>query len=85
MRGNCWDIKEACPFKGTDPAKSACPVFAAQTVCWMFEWASFYKAMPGGLEKHEWKRMMLEGCAECEMRELHAREVDAFLVELRDL
>ncbi len=82
---HCWNIKKGCPFKGTDPAESACPVFTAQTTCWMFDWTSFYKAMPVGLEKYEWKRMMLEGCEECEMRDTFAREVDAFVAVLREL
>jgi len=78
---NCWDIKE-CPFKGTNASKASCPVYADQTSCWEFDWLSFYVAMPDGLDKDEWIRMMIEGCSRCKVRNSHEREVDAFLVKL---
>ena len=77
---NFWDIKE-CPFNGTNASEVSCPVYANQTSCWEFDWLSFYDAMPDGSDKYEWKRMMIEGCSDCKVRNLHEREVDAFLTK----
>jgi len=79
---NCWDIKKECPFRGTDPALAKCPAFAGQVSCWEFDWLSFYKAMPGGSDKVEWRSMMLEWCSSCEIRDSHGWEVDSFLARL---
>ncbi len=79
---NCWDIKEECPFKGTNASEASCPVYADQTSCWEFDWLGFYVAMPDGPDKDEWKHMMIEWCSRCKVRNLHEREVDSFLVKL---
>ncbi len=79
---NCWDIKEECPFRGSDLAEAKCPAFAGQVCCWEFDWLSFYRAMPDGPDKNEWKGMMLEWCSSCEIREAHSREVNSFLAKL---
>lgn len=78
----CWEIKEECPFSGTDPAVAKCPVFADQMSCWNFDWPGFYRDMPDGPEKDEWRCMMLEWCANCEIRDSHGMEVDSFLAKL---
>jgi len=79
---NCWDMKDECPFKGTDPATSQCPVYASQTPCWEFDWLGFYSAMPAGSEKDEWKRMMLEWCPKCSVRSEHPGPIDSFIESL---
>ncbi len=78
----CWDIKEKCPFRVTDPADAKCPAFADQMSCWEFDWLDFYRAMPDGPEKEKWKYMMLEWCANCEIRDSHGMEVDSPLAKL---
>lgn len=79
---NCWNIKEECPYRGTTPAEAKCPVYACQSSCWEFDWLGFYGSMPDGPEKDEWKRMMLEWCSSCEIRNFHSREVNSFLAKL---
>ena len=82
---NCWDIKEECPFRNTDPDEVKCPAYADQTSCWEFDWLGFYGTMPDGPTKDEWKRMMLEWCSSCEIRDSHAEEVDTFLSRLKKM
>jgi hypothetical protein len=79
---DCWDIKEECPFSDTDSSGAKCPAYASQTSCWEFDWMSFYHGMPEGSEKDEWKRLMLEWCASCEIRETHREVIDSFLSTL---
>jgi len=79
---NCWEMKKECPFAGTDPTASQCPVYASQTPCWEFDWLGFYSAMPEGSEKSEWKRMMLEWCPSCKVRAQHAGPIDSFIESL---
>jgi hypothetical protein len=78
----CWEIK-SCPFTGTDPAGAKCPAYASETPCWEYDWLSFYRGMPEGAGKAEWKRTMLEWCASCAVRRKHRSEVDAFVEQLR--
>jgi hypothetical protein len=78
----CWDIK-SCPFCETDPVDSRCPAYATQTPCWNYDWLSFYRAMPDGSEKAEWRRTMLEWCASCAVRKKHGEKIDAFMEKLR--
>ena len=79
---SCWDIKKECPFRGTDSVGAKCPAFAGRLSCWEFDWLGFHRAMPDGAEKDEWKRMMLDWCSKCEVRDSHGREVDCFLERL---
>ena len=78
---NCWDIK-GCPLRTANPAESKCPAYAGQVSCWEFDWSEFYRAMPDGVEKTDWKKAMVEGCSSCEVHESHGAEVDSFLAKL---
>jgi hypothetical protein len=80
---NCWDIKKECPFRDTDPAEARRPAYAGHETCRDFDWLTFYGGLPDGPEKAEWKRLMLEWCSSCEIRESHAGEVDWFVDKLR--
>ena len=82
---SCWDIKKGCQFRGTDPAEAECPAYASQVPCWEFDWPDFYRAMPDGAERTEWRNAMLDGCSSCEIRESHGEEVDSFLAKLRTM
>jgi hypothetical protein len=79
----CWEVRN-CSFHGTDHAQSGCPAYGQQVSCWEYDWGAFYRAMPDGPGKGEWKRVMLERCPSCRVRAKHRREVDAFLSELRE-
>ena len=81
---NCWNIKN-CPFMGTDPAGALCPAYACKLSCWEYDWAEFYRTMPDGAEKADWKNTMLDGCMKCEILELHREQVVSFLAKLRKM
>jgi len=76
-------MKKECPFRDTDPVGAKCPAYATQLSCWDFDWIAYYRRMPDGPEKTEWKRTMLEWCSSCEIRSSHAAQVDALLEKLR--
>ena len=79
---HCWDIKKGCQFTETNPAEAECPAYAGQVACWEFDWPGLFRAMPGGAEKTDWLKGMLDGCRNCEIHELHREAVDSFLEKL---
>jgi len=79
----CYEIIK-CPFYNTEPKKSNCPVYKEQIGCYRYNWGDFYKQMPEGKEKQDWKIIMLQNCPKCEVHKLHNKEVDSFLIDLME-
>lgn len=80
----CFEIKK-CPFNGTNPKKSKCPPHRLQIGCWEYDWVSFYKAMPDGEEKENWRKIMLEECPYCEVYKTNKSDIDKFLKGLKEI
>lgn len=81
---SCWEVRN-CSFNRTESARSGCPAYRQQVNCWEYDWPEFYRAMPEGPGKGEWKRVMLQRCVGCRVRAKHRSAVDGFLAELRAL
>jgi hypothetical protein len=78
----CWEIK-GCGAATGHERNSRCPVYLAQTDCWRFDWGSFWRNMPAGLDKEEGKNGMIADCLACPVRQKQQADVDRFIAVVR--
>ena len=83
MDKKCYQIKN-CPFNGTDPEDSKCPVYKKQIDCWEYDWISFYNQMTDCNEKIVWRDNMLKRCKNCKIFPLHRKKIKKILDKLKN-
>lgn len=78
----CYQLR-CCPFGDEKPAQTGCPARNAETGCWECDWVAYFKKLPRGSARTEWRQAMLDACPECEVSALHRDIMNAMLERLR--